>query len=158
MTLKAARAGCSSKLPASSIARTSTACFLPFPPFDFALTVNGEAQGAKPASSRRHSNVTPSSDWNETLTFAAFFLVFVFFFGAFVISVSGAAVSTVKAREAGVASAFAVESTARTSKTWAPSGRAEVVCSGPGPEQAPNAPESTRHSNAAGSLDEKANV
>src|SRR6266496_3923271 len=71
---------------------------------------------------------------------------------------SGAAVSTVKSREAGVGSVLPAASVARTRKVWAPSARALAgVCVSPGPEQAPNGSESKRHSKLAPGSEEKPN-
>src|SRR5688500_16993326 len=72
--------------------------------------------------------------------------------------VGGAVGTTVKLRLAGVASTLPTASVARTSKVCAPSARAAGVCE-PGPEQAPNAPESIRHWKLEpASVEEKANV
>src|SRR6266496_4973811 len=73
---------------------------------------------------------------------------------------SGAAVSTVKSREAGVGSVLPAASVARTRKVWAPSARALAgVCVSPGPEQAPNGSESKRHSKLdPGSVEENPKV
>ena len=63
----------------------------------------------------------------------------------------GGAVSTVKARLAGLASALPAWSIARTSNVWAPSARAAIVS---GELQAAKAPASTRHWKVApGSLE-----
>ncbi len=63
------------------------------------------------------------------------------------IEIGGAVVSTVKLLEAGVGSAVPKVSRARTSNVWAPSASVGVVWKpSPGPEQAPNAAPSTRHS------------
>ena len=59
------------------------------------------------------------------------------------IVVFGRAVSTVKVREAGVASVLPGGSVARTSKVWVPSARVAVV---KGEVQVANVPPSTRHS------------
>ena len=64
--------------------------------------------------------------------------------GPLSIVVCGAAVSTVKLREAGVASTFPTGSVARTSKVCAPSASEAVVM---GVEHEAHAPASTRHSN-----------
>ena len=63
--------------------------------------------------------------------------------------------STLKAREAGLASTFADESIARTLKVWAPSVSAASVL---GEEQALIAPPSTEHWKVPASSEEKVNV
>ena len=76
--------------------------------------------------------------------------------GPLSIMVFGAAVSTVKLRNAGVGSTLPAESVARTSKVCEPSARAAVVS---GAEQSPQGPPSKRHSNVVpSSLEEKPNV
>jgi hypothetical protein len=72
-----------------------------------------------------------------------------------VIVVSGGVVSTVKLCEAGVGSVLPAGSVALTSKVWEPSVRAlDEVWVLPGPEHAPNAPESKRHSKLDPASDE----
>ena len=72
------------------------------------------------------------------------------------ILVSGAVVSTVKLREAGVGSGLPAGSVARTSKLWPPSARGPAVC---GAEHSPQPPPSIRHSNhEPGSFAEKPKV
>ena len=76
--------------------------------------------------------------------------------GPLSIVVSGAAVSTVKLRDAGVGSTLPAGSVARTSNVCAPSANEAVVS---GVEHEPHAPPSTRHSKLEPAwLDEKANV
>src|SRR5918999_2167108 len=96
-------------------------------------------QAAKAAPSREHSKAEPVSlelKWNEAL------VLVVVAGGAVVIVVCGAAVSTVIVRLAGLVSVLPAASVARTSKVWAPSDNAAVVCGEP---QAANAAASTRH-------------
>ena len=109
----------------------------------------GEVQEAKvpvaaPGPSRRHSRLEFDS-LDEKAKLGSLFEVGPW--GPEVIEMLGAAVSTVKARLAGVESVFWAESVARTSKVWAPScelGRGGVGVAGPraGPDEA----ESKRHS------------
>ena len=74
--------------------------------------------------STRHSNVEPAwLDESANVGVASF----VGPDGPLSIVVCGAAVSTVKAREAGVASTFPARSVARTSNVWAPSASDAVV-------------------------------
>ena len=70
--------------------------------------------------------------------------------------VCGAAVSTVKPRDAGVGSTLPAGSVARASNVWAPSASEAVVF---GVEHEPQAPASTRHSKLEPAwLDENAKV
>jgi hypothetical protein len=91
-------AGVASTLPAASRARTENVCV----PSASVPSVTGDVQAAKAAPSREHSNVVPAS------------LVKVNVGGVPASVVSGAAVSSVKVRVAGVASAFPAASLART--------------------------------------------
>ena len=76
-----------------------------------------------------------------------------------VIVVSGAAVSTVNERVAGVASTLPAWSVARTEKVWAPWASAGGVWAAPGPLQAAKAPESMLHWKVEfASLEEKPKV
>src|ERR671915_2562138 len=96
-------------------------------------------QAAKAAPSREHSKAEPVSlelKWNEAL------VLVVVAGGACEIVVCGAAVSTVKARLAGLVSVLPAASVARTSNVCAPSDNAPVVC---GEVQAAKAAASTRH-------------
>src|ERR671915_595182 len=109
-------------------------------------------QAAKAAPSREHSKAEPDSlelKWNEAL------VLVVVAGGACEIVVCGAAVSTVIARLAGVASVLPAASVARTSNVCAPLASAAVVC---GEVQAANAEVSTRHWNVAPASLENANV
>src|ERR671914_345926 len=96
-------------------------------------------QAAKAAPSSEHSKAEPDSlelKWNEAL------VLVVVAGGACEIVVCGAAVSTVIARLAGLASVLPAASVARTSNVCAPSDNAPVVC---GEVHAANAAVSTRH-------------
>ena len=77
-------------------------------------------QVANAAASRRHSNVTPVSVPENVKAAVAVLIAPV---GPVLIVVSGAAVSTVNVRVAGVASTFPAASRARTSNVCAPSAR-----------------------------------
>ena len=137
-TVKLRDAGVGSTLPAGSVARTSKVCA----PSASEAVVCGERarspgaavdaalEASSPAWSAEKANVGVAS--------------FVGPDGPLSIVVSGAAVSTVKLREAGVGSTFPAGSVARTSKVWAPSASDAVVS---GVEHEPQAPPSTRHSN-----------
>ena len=141
-------AGVGSTLPAASTARTSMVCL---PTFTF--TLYGEVQTLNAPLSKRHSKrgVPLSSHGNFTLTRACV----VFLAGFLVIVVSGAVVSTVKLRAAGVASRLVAASLARTENVCAPSGRVLVVN---GLLQAANAAASTLHSKVAPASLENPNV
>jgi ABC-type transport system involved in cytochrome bd biosynthesis fused ATPase/permease subunit len=114
--------------------------------------VKGEAQAARGPPSARHSKVDPASVDTKLKVPAG---LFVGLGGLAVIVVSGATVSTVQAKDAGVGSMFPAVSTARTSKVCAPSARAAVV---KGEVQAAKAAPSTRHLSVAGSVEEKLKV
>ena len=137
-TVKLRDAGVASTLPAVSVARTSNVCA----PSASDAVVCGELQEAHAPASTRHSNVEPAwLDENANVGVASF----VGPDGPLSIVVCGAAVSTVKLRDAGVASTLPAGSVARTSKVWAPSAERR---GGVGVElQEAQAPPSTRHSN-----------
>ena len=113
-TVNARLAGVASVLPAASVARTSKVCA----PRLNAPVVNGDVHGANAAASTRHSNVEPASvAVNEKLGVVSLVTPL----GPAVIVVSGAVVSTVNDRLAGVGSMLPAGSIARTSKVCAPS-------------------------------------
>jgi hypothetical protein len=101
--------------------------------------LRGEVQEAKAAPSSPHSKVAPVS-LAENVNVALVLVVVAG--GLSPIVVSGAVVSTVIARLAGLVSVLPAASMARTSKVWAPSARAAVVR---GDVQAAKAPVVTRH-------------
>src|SRR5215210_4134395 len=149
VTVKLSDAGVASTLPAGSIVRTSKVCG----PSPSVAVVWPELQEPQAPPSMRHSKLEPA--WlDEKVNVGV---------GSFVgpdgplsMAVSGAAVSTMKLRDAGVASTFPAGSVARASKLWAPSASDAVVT---GVEHEPHAPPSTRHSNVESAwLAEKANV
>src|SRR4051794_26048792 len=108
-------------------------------------SLSGEVHARHAAPSTWHSNLAPGSEEKTSLT-----LCLVVRLAVLEMVVSGATVSTVKARVAAVASVLPAASLARTRKECAPSARLGVVN---GLAQAENAPASTLHSNAApGSL------
>ena len=129
-------AGVGSVFPAASVARTLNA----WVPGARSETVCGEAHAAYAPPSNRHWNVPPVSV--ETKANVAWVPATVPL-GPEVIVVSGAAVSTVHAREAGVGSVLPARSTARTSKVWLPSPSPDTVA---GDVQAAKAAPSRRHS------------
>ena len=136
-TVKLRDAGVGSTLPAGSVARTSNV----WAPSASEAVVWAELQEAQAPASTRHSNVEPA--WlaeNVNVGVASF----VGPDGPLSIVVCGAAVSTVKLRDAGVASTLPAGSVARTSNVWAPSASEAVVWA---ELQEPQAPASTRHSN-----------
>ncbi len=136
-TLNARLAGVGSVLPAVSVARTSNVCA----PSASAAVVNGVVQAANAPASTRHWNVDPASVAVKENVGVLSLVVPV---GPAVIVVSGAVVSTVNDRLAGVWSVLSAASVARTSNVCAPSESAAVVN---GVVQEANAPASTRHSN-----------
>ncbi|HMJ94421.1 MAG TPA: hypothetical protein VK486_01120, partial [Thermoleophilaceae bacterium] len=147
--MKLSDAGVASTLPAGSIVRTSKVCG----PSPSAAVVWPELQEPQAPPSTRHSKVEPGSG-DEKVNVGV--ESFVGPDGPLSIVVFGAAVSTVKLRDAGVASTFPAGSVARASKLWRPSASEAVVT---GVEHEPHAPASTRHSNVEPAwLDEKANV
>jgi hypothetical protein len=121
-------------LPAASLARTWNWCV----PTPSPVYVVGDVQAAKAAVSRAHSNVAPAS--LEKVNVALVLVVVAG--GLSPIVVSGAVVSTVIARLAGLMSVLPAAYVARTSKVWAPSVSAAVVC---GEVQAAKGAASTRH-------------
>jgi hypothetical protein len=135
--VKEREAGVGSVFPAASVARTSKVCG----PSARAFSVRGDVQLAQAPPSTRHSNVAPGSSAEKVKAGAP---ALVRPLGPLSIVVCGAAVSTVKLREAGVASTLPAVSVARMSNVWAPSASAESVR---GDVQAVHAPPSTRHSN-----------
>jgi len=107
-------AGEESVLPAPSTARTRKVC----DPAPSPVYVCGLVHAANGAASRLHSKVAPVvSDVKSKVAVVSF----VGPAGADVIVVSGAVVSTVQVRVAGVGSTFPAISAARTSKVWLPS-------------------------------------
>ena len=135
-TVKMCDAGVGSTLPARSVARTSNVCA----PSASDAMLSGVEHEAHAPPSTRHSNVEPASSAENTNVGVG---SFVGPDGPLLIVVCGAAVSTVKLREAGVASTLPAGSVARASKLWAPS-VSDVMVSGV--EHEPHAPASTRHS------------
>src|SRR5918998_2191183 len=127
-------AGLVSVLPAASVARTSNVCA----PSENAPVVCGEVHAAKAAASTRHWKLAPASLENPNVGVESP----VSPVGPESIVVCGAAVSTVIARLAGLASVLPAASVARTSNVCAPSDNAPVVC---GDVQAAKAAVSTRH-------------
>src|SRR5205085_2214224 len=89
-------AGMGSVLPAASVARTAKVCSRSGRPA-YAL---GDEHATQSPASRRHSNDAPASEENAKLGDASFVAPI----GPDVISVSGATVSTVQRRVAGVGS------------------------------------------------------
>ena len=148
-TVKLRDAGVASTFPAASVARTSKVCA----PSASDAVVSGVEHEPHAPPSTRHSKLEPGwSAENANVGVASF----VGPDGPLSIVVSGAAVSTVKLRDAGVGSTLPAGSVARTSKVWAPSA-SDVVVSGVVHE--PQAPPSTRQSKLEpGWLAEKANV
>ena len=136
-TVNARDAGVGSTFPAGSVARTSKV----WAPSVSDPVVSGVEHEPQAPPSTRHSKVEPA--WSaEKPNVGVASLVGPE--GPLSIAVSGAAVSTVKLRDAGVGSTLPTRSVARTSKVWAPSASDEVVS---GVEHEPHAPPSTRHSN-----------
>ena len=112
-----------------------------------------ELQETHAPPSMRHSKLEPA--WLAEKVYVGV-ASFVGPEGPLSIVVFGAAVSTVKLRDAGVASTLPAGSVARTSNVWAPSASDAVVS---GVAHEPQAPPSTRHSNVEpASSAEKANV
>ena len=140
-------AGVESTLVAVSIARTAKVCG----PGPSAAVVNEELQTANAAASTRHSNVPASLEVNENVGVASL----VGPFGPAVMVVSGAIVSTLKAREAGVTSTLVAVSIARTSKVCAPLASPVVVNDD---VQAANGRPSTRQSKVAPASELNENV
>ena len=135
-TSKARWAGEASVFPAGSMARTWKVCG----PSPSDAVVWAEVQETQASLSVRHSKVEPAwSDENVNVGVGSF----VGPEGPLSIVVSGVAVSTVNARDAGVGSTFPAGSVARTSKVCAPSASDAVVT---GVEHEPHTPPSTRHS------------
>ena len=108
-TAQVTLAGLASTFPAASIARTSNVCEPSLNPVSVIVLVQAE----KPPPSTWHSNVTPpSGELNAIVALSDPSTAL----GPLLITVSGATVSTVQVTLAGVRSAPAVASTARTSK------------------------------------------
>jgi hypothetical protein len=149
-TLNVREAGVASGLPAGSIART----WKVWEPSASELRLRGDVQAAKAPASSRHSKLAaPSGD--EKLNVAEFTVIVEPPAGPESIEVSGATVSTVKLRLAGVASGLPAGSIARTWNVWEPSPRALRLR---GDVQTANEPESSLHSKVApASFDEKVN-
>jgi hypothetical protein len=124
-----------SALPAASPARTLNWCA----PAASPVYSRGELQEANAAPSSEHSNVEPGS-FDEKLNDAL--VLDVVAGGAAVIVVCGAVLSTVIAAGRAAVSVARRVGGARTSKVWAPSANAAVVC---GELQTAKAPVSTRH-------------
>ena len=97
-----------------------------------------------PLPSRRHSKLAPPSEGESKANVGVVSLVWAG--GAPVIAVVGGVVSTVKVREAGVASVLPAASVARTSKVWEPSLSDAVVCGEVQLPQPPGPLPSRRHS------------
>ena len=132
-------AGVWSRLPAGSVARTRNVCA----PLDRDDVVNGDEHEVKEAVSTEHWNVEPVSvDAKANVGVESL----VGPLGPEVNDVSGASVSTVKLRVAGLWSVFPAASVARTSKVWAPSARTAVVT---GETQPAKAAPSTEHCEAS---------
>jgi len=112
--------GDSSVLSAASVARTLTECA----PSASADVVHGLEHADHAPSSTRQANVEPASLAEKVNVGVA---SFVRPDGPLSMVVFGAAVSTVKLCDAGVASTFPAGSVARTSKLWAPSASDAVV-------------------------------
>src|SRR5688572_4047664 len=134
--LKARAAGAGSALPAGSTARTSKPCA----PSASAGVTNTGVQPVNGAPSRRHSNRAPASREAKAKRCTAARETPS---GPAVIVVSGATVSTVIERLAGVASRLPAGSIATAWITWAPSASGGVVKVRP---HAANGAPSTRHS------------
>ncbi len=120
-TVNVREAGVASTLPAASVARTRNV----YVPSTSGPSVRGEVQltyvpVAEPGPSRRHSKLEPVSLEENANCGEAELIVPV---GPESIVVSGATVSTVKVRVAGVASTLPAASRARTSKVCAPCAR-----------------------------------
>ena len=149
-TVQVCEAGVPSVLPAGSVARTSNVWL----PSTRGPTVAGLAHGSQSMPpSRRHSKDEPgslesnSNDGDALLEGLP---------GTVVKVVSGAAVSTVQAYEAGVGSVLPAPSIARTSKVWLPSASRPATS---GLVHGVQGPASTRHSKAApGSSDSNSKV
>ncbi|XSF08636.1 hypothetical protein VZP55_30365 [Myxococcus faecalis] len=142
-------AGVPSTLPALSRARTASVWL----PWDRLLNVAGEVHAANVPPSRLHSKSAGVSV--EVKANVALF-EFVVPVGPEVMLVSGATVSTVQVRLAGVASKLPAASTARTCKVWLP-------CDKPGKvtgsvHAAKGAPSSEHWYVTASSLELKSNV
>ena len=119
-TVKLREAGVASTLPAGSIARTSNV----WAPSAATAVVFADVHDVHAPPSTRHSNVEPAwLDENANVGVASPVRPD----GPLSIVVCGATVSTVKPREAGVASTFPAGSVARTSNVWAPSASDAVV-------------------------------
>ena len=148
-TVIAREAGVGSTFPAGSVARASKV----WAPSASDAVVWAELQEPQAPASTRHSKLEPAwVDEKANVGVASF----VGPDGPLSMVVFGAAVSTVNARDAGVASTLPPGSVARTSNVWAPSASEAVVS---GVEHEPQAPPSTRHSNVEPAwLDENANV
>ena len=114
-TVKLRAAGVGSRFPAGSVARTSNVWE---PPSRDEVAV-GELHDAYALESSLHSKLEPGSE-EEKLKLGAGLLVAPL--GPPTIVVFGGAVSTVKLRDAGVASVLLRGSVDRTSKVWEPSG------------------------------------
>ena len=117
-TVKVRDAGVWSVLPEASLARTEKVC----EPSPSPVRSFGEAQAPQAPASSLHSNVAPSSGLVKLKLVEAVVIVPPAG-GPTVIEVSGAPVSTVNARVAGVWSVLPVASLARTENVWAPSPR-----------------------------------
>src|SRR5215210_7420913 len=148
-TVKPRDAGVGSTFPAGSVARTSNV----WAPSVSDAVVSGVEHELHAPASTRHSKLEPAwSAENANVGVASFVRPA----GPLSIVVSGAAVSTVKPRDAGVGSTLPAKSVARTSNVCAPSASGAVVS---GAEQPLQAPPSTRHSNVVpSSSEEKPNV
>jgi hypothetical protein len=116
-TLHAALAGVASTLPAASTARTLNTCG----PCVFTKNETGLVHAAQSALSSVHWKTAPASDVNEMVAL----VVATVPLGAEVMVVSGATVSTVQVREAGVGSMLPATSFARTSNVCEPSASPE---------------------------------
>ena len=120
-TVKLRDAGVASTFPAGSVARTSKVCA----PSASDAVVSG-VECTNPMRRRRPGTRSVEPAWsaeNANVGVASF----VGPDGPLSIVVCGAAVSTVKLRDAGVASTFPAGSVARTSNVWAPSASDAVV-------------------------------
>jgi hypothetical protein len=112
----------------------------------------GDVQAEYAAPSREHSDVPASLDVNSKLAAVAVVVPD----GPAVIVVSGAIVSTVQVRVAGVGSMFPAGSFERTSKVWRPSASPEYAA---GETHTANAAPSSAHSKTdPASSDENAKV
>ena len=138
-------AGVGSVSPAASVARTVKVCV----PSASVASVRGDVHDPKASLSTRHSNVVLAS-LEENVNVGVAMLIAPL--GPLSITVSGAAVSTVNVRVAGVGSVLPAISVARTENVCSPSGSAPSVS---GDVHVANAPLSMRHSKVEfGSLDE----